>query len=150
MSRLSAVGQSAATTRFVQSSVAPTTLSAVNRLGAGVDLLAQTLVSRDDAARVVRKIAGSGGLQAVRRSVDSLVDGHQRVVDNWSAPGLERQWFDVPAVQRRWAKMISGDADVDFRHHVAVRFLFGSRDGSVGGSRTPDMVSSILGVTTAL
>lgn len=88
-----------------------------------MDLLAQTLVSRDDAARVVRKFAGSGGLQAVRRSVDSLVDGHKRVVENWSAPGLERQWFDVPAVHRRWARMISGDVDVDFRQHVAARYF---------------------------
>ena len=85
--------------------------------------LAPTLVSRDDVARIVRKFAGTGGMQAVRRSVDSLVDSQQRVVDHWSEPGVERQWFDVPAVQRRWAKLVSGDADVDFRRHVAARYF---------------------------
>ncbi|MCA8956288.1 MAG: methyltransferase domain-containing protein [Planctomycetes bacterium] len=42
------------------------------------------------------------------------------------------QWWDVPAVQRRWNELITGDAELGFRHWVAREYL-APRGGSLVG-----------------
>lgn len=87
----------------------------------------RTLVSRDDVARPGRRAMSQGGTTVMACKIAKLTNRHARVVEHWSEPGIDRQWFDVPAVHRRWALKVSGDPDVDFRRYVAGRFLSDGR-----------------------
>lgn len=83
-----------------------------------------TLASRDDATRLVRKVGRSGSVRAFRRSAAAVAKPEQRVIEHWNeAVSSGMHWWDIPAVTRRWAVKISGDAATDFRTHAAQRYF---------------------------
>jgi SAM-dependent methyltransferase len=89
------------------------------------------LVNRHDVGRLARRVW--------RRDVPDLLDrvigsDRARVRRKWNEIEAEPgQWWVVGEVRRRWAEMVSGDPDVDFREYVAGKYLR-DRRGLIGCS----------------
>lgn len=84
------------------------------------------LVNRHDADRLLRKVR--------RLDLDPVlaklrVRGEARVVEHWSRvdPSLT-EWWAVPAVVRRWNRLMTGDPDLSFPEYVARRHFAPRRD----------------------
>jgi 2-polyprenyl-3-methyl-5-hydroxy-6-metoxy-1,4-benzoquinol methylase len=84
------------------------------------------LVNRHDADRLLRK--------ARRLDLDPVlaklkVRGSRRVVEHWSevAPSMT-EWWAIPAVIRRWNRLMTGDADLTFPQYVAREHFAPRRD----------------------
>ena len=79
------------------------------------------LVNRHDIHRVYRKAADGD----VRAMFDKLRGSSQeRVVRQWSDTAPEpSQWWSIPAVRRRWNRMVSGEETEDFPAFAAQRYL---------------------------
>jgi SAM-dependent methyltransferase len=54
-----------------------------------------------------------------------LLSGRGRTVDTWNSGVRDDTWASVPAIQRRWNTLVSGDAGVDHHAWVAQRYLAG-------------------------
>ncbi len=60
--------------------------------------------------------------------VAALLSGGRarRVERRWAGAGAPpAHWWDVPAVRRRWSRLVSGDPEVEPRRHLARRHLAG-------------------------
>jgi 2-polyprenyl-3-methyl-5-hydroxy-6-metoxy-1,4-benzoquinol methylase len=81
------------------------------------------VVNHHDASRLYRKLRRLGGADIA----DKLrVRGKDRVVAHWSdVSDLAGQWWDVPAVERRWNTFASGDEGVSFPQYAAGKWLSG-------------------------
>jgi SAM-dependent methyltransferase len=89
------------------------------------------LVNRHDLVRAAHLVTSN----KVRTKLLGLA-GHDttRVRRKWDEIQAEPgQWWVIDDVTRRWAEMVSGDPDVDFRHHV-IRTHLGGRRGLLGCS----------------
>lgn len=79
------------------------------------------LVNRHDAIRLTRKL-GTGQIGCLAEKIH--VRGSSRVVAHWSTQSdLPQQWWDVPAVVRRWNTFASGNPDISFPRLVADSWL---------------------------
>ncbi|HZN40680.1 MAG TPA: class I SAM-dependent methyltransferase [Planctomycetota bacterium] len=68
--------------------------------------------------------------QLVKRT---LLSGRGRTIETYSRPVRNDQWWSVPAIQRRWNTLISGDPAVDHYSWIANKHLgAGLRGLSVG------------------
>lgn len=83
----------------------------------------RNLVNRHDVTRLARKaqrLDGRGVLAKVQ------VRGQARVVAHWAdIDASQREWWAIPAVQRRWNTFASGDPGVTFPRYVARTHLAG-------------------------
>jgi 2-polyprenyl-3-methyl-5-hydroxy-6-metoxy-1,4-benzoquinol methylase len=88
-----------------------------------VGILLGNLVNRHDAARLARK-TGHGQLN---RLTDKIrVRGQDRVLAHSSVTEHRpEQWWDVPAVNRRWNAFASGDPEISFPQHVVSTWFAG-------------------------
>lgn len=106
------------------------------------------LVNRHDAVRLARKL----GQGQVSRVADKFrIRGTNRVVIQWSSVSrLPQQWWDIPAVIRRWNTFASGDPDISFPQYVAETWLAhktGLRALSLGcGTGHREIVWAKLGI----
>jgi SAM-dependent methyltransferase len=84
------------------------------------------LVNHHDAVRIVRKV-GRGHAVGIFEKIS--VRGTARVVAHFSTvdPSM-REWWAIPAVNRRWNNFASGDPSVSFPQHVARKWLAGRSD----------------------
>jgi 2-polyprenyl-3-methyl-5-hydroxy-6-metoxy-1,4-benzoquinol methylase len=80
-------------------------------------------VNRDDAVRLYRKLRQG----QVKRITGKLrVRGQERALVRWAEadPALEKvQWYEIPAVQRRWLTVGTDGRQVSFPQHVARTWL---------------------------
>jgi SAM-dependent methyltransferase len=81
------------------------------------------LVSTRDVVRLVQ------GLPRHTRTLAQrfLWSGRRRTVDTYSRPAKEDHWWAVPAVKRRWNRLVSGSEQIDHYQWIAERHL--SRGG---------------------
>jgi SAM-dependent methyltransferase len=80
------------------------------------------LINADDVRRVLRKLAnGEAGAVVAKLRGSSA----ERVVRSWDRDSVAptAQWWEIEAVRRRWAYLISGDPDVDFPQYAVERYL---------------------------
>jgi SAM-dependent methyltransferase len=91
----------------------------------------RNLVNRYDFVRAGRVLARS---DASARIAGLFGRDTTRVRRKWDEIELEPgQWWVIEDVTRRWAEKVSGDPEVDFRHHV-IRQHLGDRRGLIGCS----------------
>jgi len=85
------------------------------------------LINAEDGRRILRKLARGEGMAVVAKLRGSSAE---RVVRSWDrAPvGPTAQWWEIEAVRRRWAYLISGDPDVDFPQYAVEKYLSGRTD----------------------
>jgi 2-polyprenyl-3-methyl-5-hydroxy-6-metoxy-1,4-benzoquinol methylase len=75
----------------------------------------RNLVNAHDAALLVEK-ARQGRLRELLARASSR---REAATMSWNAvSGPRKNWWDIPAVMRRWNAMVTGDADVDYLAHV--------------------------------
>ncbi len=75
----------------------------------------RNLVSAHDAALLVER-ARQGRL---REMIARASNRREAATMSWNAvSGPRKNWWDIPAVMRRWNTLVSGDPDVDYLAHV--------------------------------
>lgn len=86
------------------------------------------LVNRHDVVRVRTKLVNRDVQSLVRKLSGSASD---RVVRQWSDVSLDScQWWSIPAVRRRWNRLVTGSEEVDFPTYVTERHLRGGANRS--------------------
>jgi 2-polyprenyl-3-methyl-5-hydroxy-6-metoxy-1,4-benzoquinol methylase len=84
----------------------------------------RNLINTEDVNRVRRKLAKGEARGIVAKLRGSSAE---RVVRSWDSDpvGPTAQWWEIEAVRRRWAYLISGDPDVDFPQYAVEKYLGG-------------------------
>ena len=77
------------------------------------------LVSARDVYRLCAHLPRNAGTSARRL----LWSGRRRTVDTYSRPAKDDQWWSIPAVQRRWNRLVTGDPGLDHYQWIADRHL---------------------------
>jgi SAM-dependent methyltransferase len=77
------------------------------------------LVSTRDIYRLCERLPHHAGTLARRL----LWSGRRRTVDTYSRPAKDDQWWSIPAVLRRWNKLVTGDEQLDHYRWLADRYL---------------------------
>ncbi|MFN8826567.1 MAG: class I SAM-dependent methyltransferase [Planctomycetota bacterium] len=77
------------------------------------------LVSARDVYRLCAHLPRNAGTSARRL----LWSGRRRTVDTYSRPAKDDQWWSIPAVQRRWSRLVTGDPGLDHYQWIADRHL---------------------------
>jgi 2-polyprenyl-3-methyl-5-hydroxy-6-metoxy-1,4-benzoquinol methylase len=79
------------------------------------------LINHHDVVRVGRKLRQG----QVTRIVDKVrIRGADRVVDHWSViDRAAQEWWEIPAVRRRWNTFASGTPETSFAQHVVDKWL---------------------------
>ncbi|MHC4506449.1 MAG: class I SAM-dependent methyltransferase [Planctomycetota bacterium] len=85
------------------------------------------LVNARDVLSLVRRLTPWGMLRTVSR----LARGRRGMVEAaWDRTTSPLQsWWDIPAVRRRWNRMISGDPSIDYQQYIARKYLGGGPPG---------------------
>lgn len=79
------------------------------------------LVNRHDLANLWRKIRGGQAGALLRRLG---LSPQQKVQRSWAHTGGQpTNWWDIPAVNERWNRLISGDPHTDYQQYVTQRYL---------------------------
>ncbi|MFO0419058.1 MAG: hypothetical protein ACK53T_06615 [Planctomycetota bacterium] len=111
--------------------------AASSRSPAGANPRFGNPVSARDVYRLCERLPQHAGTLARRL----LWSGRRRTVDTYSRPAKDDQWWSIPAVLRRWNRIVTGDEQLDHHRWIADRQLPRGElpsDFAVGIWRRPD------------
>ncbi len=85
----------------------------------------RNLINISDILRLVEKIRQG---EILHRFVPSLPTSKYRIKESWRhTQNPPKHWTSIPAVKRRWNRLVTGDPSCDIRNYVAKKYYTGRK-----------------------